>query len=123
MICAERKEERTSGAKALVSLVRYGTAEAVPFVESIFPSEHGARRAGVETADLSTVLRSVENISTKGPRNCRSLHGSPGQVGFAPNEQKINPTESISISSVHFTLNLLQASQLLGMTKERVTVP
>jgi hypothetical protein len=23
-------------------------------------------------------------FSTKGPRNCRSLHGAPGQVGFAP---------------------------------------
>jgi hypothetical protein len=48
---------------------------------------------------------------------------SPGQVGFAPNEQKIKPTESISISSVHFTLNLPQASRLLGMTKGRVGVP
>src|ERR1700730_8405258 len=37
----------------------------------------------------------------------------------APNEQEIKPTESISIFSVHFTLNLPQASRLLGMTKER----
>src|ERR1700683_4333399 len=43
-------------------------------------------------------------------RNCRSLD-------FAPNEQKIKPIESISIFSVHFTLNLPQASRLLGMTK------
>ena len=27
----------------------------------------------METADPSTALRSVENISKKGPRNCRSL--------------------------------------------------
>ena len=39
----------------------------------------------------------------------------------APNEQEIKPTESISIFSVHFTLNLPQASRLLlGMTKRRV---
>jgi hypothetical protein len=31
--------------------------------------------------------------------------------GYAPNEQKIKPIESILISSVHFTLNLPQASQ------------
>jgi hypothetical protein len=31
-------------------------------------------------------------------------------------EQKIKPIESISIFSVHFTLNLPQASRLLGMT-------
>src|ERR1700730_11805218 len=37
----------------------------------------------------------------------------------APNEQEIKPTESISIFSVHFTLNLPQASRLLGMTKRR----
>jgi hypothetical protein len=37
----------------------------------------------------------------------------------ALNEQKIKPIESISISSVHFTLNLPQASQLLGMTNLR----
>jgi hypothetical protein len=36
-----------------------------------------------------------------------------------PNEQKIKPIESISISSVHFSLNLPQASQFLGMTKGR----
>jgi hypothetical protein len=40
-------------------------------------------------------------------------------LGFAHNEQKIKPIESISISGVHFTLNLPQASQLLGMTKGR----
>jgi hypothetical protein len=39
-------------------------------------------------------------------------------LGFAPNEQKIKPIESISIFSVHFTLNLPQASQLLGMNKK-----
>src|ERR1700730_2683304 len=33
----------------------------------------------------------------------------------APNEQEIKPTESISIFSVHFTLNLPQASRLLLM--------
>jgi hypothetical protein len=43
----------------------------------------------------------------------------------APDEQKIKPTESISISSVHFTLNLAQAINCShgkvgagGMTKE-----
>jgi hypothetical protein len=41
----------------------------------------------------------------------------------APNEQKIKLTESISISSVHFTLNLPQASRLLGMTRGRATLP
>jgi hypothetical protein len=38
----------------------------------------------------------------------------------APNEQKIKPIESISIFSIHFTLNLPQASRLLGMTKVRL---
>jgi hypothetical protein len=33
-------------------------------------------------------LRSVENISRKGPRNCRSLHGTPGQVGFARDDKR-----------------------------------
>jgi hypothetical protein len=42
---------------------------------------------------------------------------------FAPNEQKINPTESISISSVHFTLKVPQACRLLPMTKERAMLP
>jgi hypothetical protein len=42
------------------------------------------------------------------------------RVTTSPNEQEIKPTESISIFSVHFTLNLPQASRLLGMTKERV---
>jgi hypothetical protein len=37
-----------------------------------------------------------------------------------PNEQKIKPIESSSVSSVHFSLNLPQASQFLGMTKGRV---
>jgi hypothetical protein len=40
----------------------------------------------------------------------------------APNEQKNKPIESISISSVHFTLNLPQASQLLGMTNCRAAL-
>ena len=43
--------------------------------------------------------------------------GVVGNPEFAPNEQKIKPVESISISSVHLTLNLPQASRLLGMTK------
>src|ERR1700730_1002041 len=29
----------------------------------------------------------TENISRKGPQNRRSLHGAPGQVGFAPNDK------------------------------------
>jgi hypothetical protein len=40
----------------------------------------------------------------------------------APNEQKIKPIESISIFSVHFTPNLPQASQLLGMTTGRAAL-
>jgi hypothetical protein len=47
----------------------------------------------------------------------RSVVGNPE---FAPNEQKIKPIESVSVSSVHFSLNLPQASQFLGMTKGRV---
>ena len=45
-----------------------------------------------------------------------------GNPEFAPNEQKIKPVESISISSVHLTLNLPQASRLLGMTKGRAAL-
>ena len=56
-------------------------------------SAPGGLWAGKGTADPSTSLR------------------------FGPNEQKIKPIESISIFSVHFTLNLPQESQLLGMTK------
>jgi hypothetical protein len=40
--------------------------------------------------------------------------------------KKIKPIESISISTVHFTLNLPQASRLLGMTillRHRLLVP
>jgi hypothetical protein len=47
----------------------------------------------------------------------RCAVGNPGTLG--PNEQKIKPIESISIFSVHFILNLPQASRLLGMTKGR----
>jgi hypothetical protein len=61
----------------------------------------------------------ARSISRKGlgvgKENCRSL-------GFAPNEQKIKPIESISVSSVHFSLNLPQASQFLGMTKGRAAL-
>jgi len=46
-----------------------------------------------------------------------------GSLHFGPNEQKIKPIESISIFSVHFTLNLPQASRYLGMTKERAELP
>ena len=46
------------GLKPSCRVARCGTAEAVPFVQGIFPSEHRARGAGVETADLSTTLRS-----------------------------------------------------------------
>jgi hypothetical protein len=46
---------RTSGAKALIDSARYGTAEPVPFVQSIF----------------RTLFRPY--ISTKAPRNRRSL--------------------------------------------------
>jgi hypothetical protein len=45
-----------------------------------------------------------------------------GNPEFAPNEQKIKPIESISISSVHFSLNLPQASQFLGMTRGRAAL-
>jgi|ERR1700677_1624118 hypothetical protein len=40
----------------------------------------------------------------------------------ARDEQKIKPIESISVSSVHFSLNLPQASQFLGMTKSRLAL-
>jgi hypothetical protein len=30
----------------------------------------------------------TKNISRKGPRNCRSLHGTPGQVGFARDDKE-----------------------------------
>jgi hypothetical protein len=29
----------------------------------------------------------MKNISTKDPRNCRSLHGTPGQVGFVRDDK------------------------------------
>ena len=70
------------------------------------------RYAPVETTIL---WRVIFRVSRNGPLNCRSL-------GCAPNEQKIKLTESISISSVHFTLNLPQASRLLGMTTGRANV-
>jgi hypothetical protein len=47
----------------------------------------------------------------------------PKKVTYSPNEQEIKPIESISIFGVHFTLNLPQASQLLGMTKGRAMLP
>jgi hypothetical protein len=48
------------GLKPSARVLRDGTAEPVPFVEGIFPSEHVARRAGVESADLSTPPSSVK---------------------------------------------------------------
>jgi len=44
------------GLKPSCRVARCGTAEAVPFVQGTFPSEHGTRRTGVETAGLSTTL-------------------------------------------------------------------
>src|SRR5882757_2770387 len=37
---------------------------------------------------MRTTDHSLENISRRGPRNCRSLHGKPGQVGFAPTARR-----------------------------------
>jgi hypothetical protein len=65
---------------------------------------------------MTRCLPAIDDSGCEAEENRRSL-------GFAPNEQKINPIESISISSVHFTLNLPQASRLLGMTKGRVATP
>jgi hypothetical protein len=56
------------------------------------------------------VPKKDSHLDKKGHKLCKSAG--------APNEQKIKPMESISISGVHFPLNLPQASQLLGMTKE-----
>jgi hypothetical protein len=68
------------------------------------------------TAGPSTSLRSGRDDNFVAGRWLKKSQASP-------NEQKIKPIESISISGVHFTLNLPQASQLLGMTKGRVALP
>jgi hypothetical protein len=52
------------GLKPSCRVARCGTAEAVPFVQGIFPSEHGAPKGGVETADLSTTT--LPRISSRG---------------------------------------------------------
>ena len=71
------------GLKPSCRVTRCGTAEAVPFVQGIFPSEHGARKAGVETADLSTTLPRIPlelaNIMHIKERHTRGL-GFPTQV-------------------------------------------
>jgi hypothetical protein len=71
-----------------------------------------------------------KNISRKGPRNCRSLHGTPGQVG-SPGF----PVESCGFGQLHVVLfrenhisgtgECCEAGNpgTLGMTKERATVP
>jgi hypothetical protein len=53
-------------------VTRCGTAEAVPFVQGIFSSEHRARGAGVETADLSTTLRSGRDDNSSCTTNLSS---------------------------------------------------
>src|SRR5580692_6669626 len=100
------------GLKPSCRVVRGGTAEAVPFVEGIFPSGHGA-----------VCSRSRFRVSRKGPRNCRSL-GSPGF-----------PVESCGFGQLHVVLfreNHISGPGescevgnpgTLGMTKERATVP
>jgi hypothetical protein len=46
-----------------------------------------------------STLRSVEKIFQGGPRNCRSLHGTPGQVG-SPGF----PVESCGFGELHVVL-------------------
>jgi hypothetical protein len=84
-----------------------------------------------------------KSISRKGPRNCRSLHGKPGQVGFARDDKKgrvvervrtvvkgqggcwgggdtLPLTTALSIDSNRFCAKS-KKSQPLGMTKGRET--
>jgi hypothetical protein len=46
------QQERTSGAKARKSLCFYGTAEAVPFVQRLFPQVSGGR-SSIRSGDKS----------------------------------------------------------------------
>jgi hypothetical protein len=57
------------GLKPSTRALRYGMAEAVPFVEGISPREHRARRTGAEPADLSTPLRSGRDDKSVGHRD------------------------------------------------------
>jgi hypothetical protein len=74
-------------------------------------------------------------FSTKGPRNCRSLHGTPGQVGFARDDKKERvadrrgplPRAKAVVGAVGTSISSpfcakSKKSQPLGMTKERVMV-
>src|ERR1700733_1234616 len=44
-------------------------------------------RGAVPVNPVCVTTERSKNISTKGPRNCRSLHGTPGQVGFARDDK------------------------------------
>ena len=47
-----------------------------------------AQRIPIAGARSGTVYRGAKNIPRKGPQNCRSLHGTPGQVGFARDDEE-----------------------------------
>ena len=47
-----------------------------------------AQRIPIAGAKTGTVYRGAKNIPRKGPQNCRSLHGTPGQVGFARDDKE-----------------------------------
>ena len=47
-----------------------------------------AQRIPIAGARSGTVYRGAKNIPRKGPQNCRSLHGTPGQVGFARDDKE-----------------------------------
>jgi hypothetical protein len=82
-------------------------AYAVPAVSGPDAGLLGAALLPYLEADSAGLSLVVEGAQTAGPSTA---------LRFGPNEQKIKPIESISIFSVHFTLNLPQASRLLGMT-------
>ena len=81
--------------------------------------EGGRRTAGPSTAHRDRYALS-KNISTKGPRNCRSLHGTPhgkpGQAGQAGQVCSPRfPVESCGFDSLHvflFKENHKEANEL-----------
>ena len=59
------------------------------------------------------------------PNRAKVVHSSfnsPSASQLLLMNKKIKPVESVSISGVHLTLNLPQASRLLGMTKGRLAL-
>jgi hypothetical protein len=75
-------------------------------------------------------LKSVTASSSEMPfesRNCRSLHGTPGQVGFTPNDNRQSRTSGTAhpifvagTGGRSFDLPSRNASRLLLMNKRRV---